>query len=149
MTTLVPRSSRRYLDPADVIARMQAAFKYVEISEEGARAHVAAWMEQLAFVTEAGRRADANRLIDQLEQSQDAACFIHFGNDLGADGLCLSMLMIPHQPLTIEGHGSDEPTAALIENAAAALGYELFDPESKKAATRRDTHEFGDYAAAA
>jgi len=146
MATLVPRSGRRYLDPADVIARMEATFSYVEITEEGARDHVAAWMQQLAFVTEDGRCGDAHRLIDQLEQSQDAACFIHFGNDLGADGLCLSMLMIPHQPLIIEGHGTDGQTLALIENAAAALGYELFEPESEKAATHRDTHE---YAAAA
>ena len=119
MTTLVPRSGRRYLDPTQVIARMQAAFKYVEITEEGARNHVAAWMEQLAFVTEQGRTEAADHLIDQLEQSQDAACFIYFCNDLGADGMCLSMLMIPHQPLTIEGHGTDEQTLALIGNAAA------------------------------
>ena len=148
MTTLVPRSSRRYLDPAEVVARMQAAFEYVEITEEGARSHVAAWMQQLVFVSEEGR-ADADRLMDQLEQSQDAARFIYFGNDLGADGMCLSMLMIPHQPLIIEGHGMDGQTLALIANAAAALGYQLFEPESEKAATRRNTREFGDYAAAA
>lgn len=138
MATLIPRSGRRYLDPNEVIARMHATFSYVEITEEGARDHVAAWMQQLAYVTGEGRRADADRLIDQLEQSRDAACFIHFGNNLGADGMCLTMLMIPHQPLIVEDHGTDVQTAALIKNAAAALEYEVFEPESVKAEARKE-----------
>ena len=149
MTTLVPRSGRRYLNPTEVIARMQAAFKYVEITAEGARDHVAAWMQQLAFVTEDGRCADAHRLIDQLEQSQDAACFIHFCNDLGADGMCLSMLMIPHQPLTIDDHGTDHQTLALIDRCAAALEYEVFAPHSEKREANWNSEEFLDYAATA
>ena len=148
MTTLVPRNGRRYLDPADVIARMHATFSYVEITEEGACDHVAAWLQQLAFVTQEGR-ADADRLMDQLEQSRDAACFIHFGNDLGADGMCLTMLMIPHQPLIVEGHGTDRQTLALIENAAAALGYEVFEPESVKAETRKEPQDRRKYPRAA
>ena len=55
MTTLIPRD--RYLDPMDVIRRMQDAFAYVETSEEGAHAQVLAWMDQLSFVMEQGRTA--------------------------------------------------------------------------------------------
>ena len=149
MTTLMPRDGCRYLKPEEVFARMQATFKYVEITEEGARDHVAAWMQQLAFVTEGGRCADAHQLIDQLEQSQDAACFVHFGNDLGADGMCLSMLMIPHQPLTIDGHGTDHQTLALIDRCAAALEYEVFAPHSEKREANWNSEEFRDYAATA
>jgi len=149
MATLIPRSGRRYLDPKDVIARMQATFAYVEITEDGARDHVAAWLGQLAFVTEKGRRADADRLMDQLEQSQNAACFIHFGNDLGADGICLTMLMIPHQPLIVEGHGTDEQTLALIDNAATALGYEVFEPGNQRTEAKAVSVGTEDYAAAA
>jgi hypothetical protein len=41
----------------------------------------------------------------QLERFQDGARFVHFGDDLGGDGVLLSMLMIPHQhmPLRLEG----------------------------------------------
>ena len=149
MAILMPSPSGQYLKPVDVIARMQKAFAYVETTEEGARERVAAWLEQLAFVTEGGRSADADTYIDQLEQLRDAACFVHFGNDLGADGMCLSMLMIPHQPLTIEGHGADEKTWTLIYSAAHALGYEVFAPESVEAEAKMDSNDRGDYAAAA
>lgn len=149
MTTLMPRASGQYLKPVEVIARMQKAFAYVETTEEGARERVAAWLGQLAFVTEDGRCADTDRLFDQLEQSQDAACFIHFGNDLGADGMCLSMLMVPHQPLTIEAHGNDDRTQALIRRAAAVLEYELFEPKCDKVEATSDAPDFGDYARAA
>src|SRR5688572_30611119 len=126
MTTLMPRDGCRYLKPEEVIARMQKAFAYVETTDEGARDHVAAWMEQLAFVTEEGRTAAADHFMEQLERFQDAARFIHFGNDLGANGVLLSMLMIPHQPLTIEAPDRGAATLALIRRCAATLEYEVF-----------------------
>jgi hypothetical protein len=129
MTTLLPRNGR-YLDPMEVIARMQAEFAYVETSDEGARAHVLAWIGQLAFVAEEGRTAAIEEYMVQLEQYQDAARFVHFGDDLGADGVLLSLLMIPQQPLIIESHGEDEETWFLIYRTAGVLDYEVFEPES-------------------
>jgi hypothetical protein len=148
MTTLMPRNGGLYLKPEEVIGRMQKTFAYVETTEEGAREYIAAWLEQLAFVTPDGRN-DADLCMDQLEQFQYDARFIHFGNDLGADGICLSMLMIPHQPLIIEGRGTDRKTLALIEHAAAALGYEVFDPERADVSARAVAKRTGTYATAA
>ena len=148
MTTLMPRKDGRYLKPAEVIARMQAAFAYLETSEEGARERVATWMEQLVFVTDEGRTA-ADQCLNQLEQFQDAARFIHFGNDLGADGMCLSMLMIPHQPLIIDEHAEDEESWFLIYRAAAALDYQVFEPEVEGAKAPEDAGGREAYAAAA
>jgi hypothetical protein len=149
MTTLMPRDGGRYLNPMDVITRMQAEFAYVETVEEGARDHVAAWLEQLAFVTQDGRTAAADYYMEQLERFQDAARFVHFGDDLGSDGVLLSLLMIPHQPLLIEEHDEREATLALIYRAASALDYEVFEPESVEAGAVLDSDGPAEYAAAA
>jgi hypothetical protein len=149
MTTLMPREDGQYLKPGEIITRMQATFAYVETTDEGARERVAAWLEQLAFVGDEGRGA-ADQCLEQLEQHQDGARFVHFGNDLGADGTCLSMLMIPHQPLIIEGHGADDQTVALIYRVATALGYEVFAPGSEVPEAKIESSKAaGEYAAAA
>ena len=106
-------------------------------------------MEQLAFVTEEGRTAVVDQYRVQLEQFQDAARFVHFGDDLGADGVLLSMLMIPHQPLIIEAHAQDEETWVLIYRCAAALDYEVFEPESVEAEAGAEARAASAYAAAA
>jgi hypothetical protein len=131
MTTLIPRD--RYLDPMDVIRRMQDAFAYVETSEEGAHAQVLAWMDQLSFVMEQGRTAAIDEYMAQLEHFQYAARFIHFSDNMGSDGVLLSMLMVPQQPLIIDGHDEDEQTWYLIYRAAAALNYDVFEPEIETA----------------
>ena len=129
MATLIPRDGARYLDPMEVIRRMQDAFAYVETSEEGARAHVVTWMVQLAFVREEGRTAAIDEYMAQLEHFQYAARFVHFSDNMGSDGVLLSMLMVPQQPLIIDGHDEDEQTWYLIYRAASALNYEVFEPE--------------------
>jgi len=149
MTTLMPRNGGRYLNPMDVIVRMQAEFAYVETVEEGARNHVAAWLDQLAFVGADGRTAAVEDYRDQLERFQDAARFIHFGDDLGNDGVLLSMLMIPHQPLLIEAHDEREATLALIYRAARALDYEVFEPAGVEGDAALAANGPAEYAAAA
>jgi hypothetical protein len=147
MTTLIPRNGR-YLDPMEVITRMQDAFAYVETSEEGARAEVLAWMDQLAFVEQEGRNVAVEEYVAQLEHFQYAARFVHFGDNLGSDGVLLSMLMIPQQPLIVDAHAEDEETWFLIFRAAAALDYELFEPEIA-AEAKPDGEGAREYAAAA
>lgn len=149
MTTLMPRDGGRYLSPGEVITRVQAEFAYVETTEEGAREHVFAWIEQLAFVAADGRAAADDNYLAQLEQLQDAARFVHFGEDLGADGVLLSMLMIPHQPLIIDSHAQDDETWHLIYRCAAALDYEVFAPESEDVKAGTEATNAVAYAAAA
>lgn len=125
----MPRVGGRYLTPVEVIRRVGAAFAYVETTEEDARNQVLECMTQLAFVAAGGRTAADDKYLAQLEQLQDAARFVHFGDDLGGEGLLLSMLMIPHQPLIIE-HRSDvqpEETQAFIARCAAALDYKIVE----------------------
>ena len=166
----MPRAGARYLNPVEVIRRVQGVFAYVETVEEGTRRQVLEWMSQLAFIAADGRAAaDDNYLlsvvtisdpaqpsprplpegegrfvvpmgchpfarnsITQLEQLQDSACFVHFGDDVGADGVLLSMLMIPHQPLVIEysSHAHKEKAQALIARCAAVLDYEIVEQEN-------------------
>ena len=86
-------------------------------------------MNQLAFVAAEGRAAADDNYLAQLEQLRNSARFVHFGDDLGGDGMLLSMLMIPQQPLIIE-HPSDvqpEETQARIARRAAALGYQIVE----------------------
>ena len=149
MTTLMPRVGGSYLTPIEVIRRVEAEFAYVETTEEGARNHVLAWMDQLAFVTAEGRDAGDDKYLAQLEKLQDAARFVHFSDDLGADGVLLSMLMIPQQPLTIEAHAHDEETWVLIYRCAAALDYEVFEPERVEADAKVKATNAASYAAAA
>ena len=130
MVTLMPRAGGRYLTPVEVIRRVEGEFGYVETTEEDARQHVLEWMNQLAFVAADGRAAADDTYLAQLEQLQDAACFMHFGDDIGSDGILLSMLMIPHQPLIIEAHAQDEETWFLIYRCVLALDYEVFEPEA-------------------
>jgi hypothetical protein len=128
---------------------MQAAFAYVETSEEGARAQVLAWMDQLAFVVEEGRTPAVEEYMAQLERFQDAARFVHFSHNVGSDGVLISMLMIPHQSLIVEVHAEDEDTWFLIYRAAAALDYEVFEPQTVAAEAKPDSAGTGEYAAAA
>ena len=134
MTTLIPRNGQ-YLSPMEVIRRLQPEFAYVEISEEGARNHVLTLIDQFKCAAEEERAAAVDEYIGQLERFQDAARFVHFGNDLGSDGVLLSMLMIPQQPLFLDAHGEDEETWFLIFRCAGVLGYEVFEPESAAAET--------------
>lgn len=145
-TTLIPRDGQ-YLSPMEVITRMQDAFAYVETSEEGARAQVLAWMDQLAFAEE-GRSAAVEEYMTQLERFQYAARFIHFGHNLGSDGVLLSMVMVPHQPLFIDTHGDDEETWYLIFRCAGALDYEVFEPEIETVEPSLDFSGTAEYAAA-
>lgn len=149
MATLMPRVGSRYLTPIEVIRRVGAAFAYVETTEEDARKHVLEWMSQLAFVAAEGRAAADDNYLAQLEQLQDAARFVHFGDDLGSDDMLLSMLMIPQQPLIIEAHAQDEETWVLIYRCAAALEYEVFEPESVEVEAGTDAYAASAYAAAA
>lgn len=147
-TTLIPRNGQ-YLSPMEVITRMQTAFAYVETSEEGAHAQVLAWMDQLAFVVDEVRSAAVDEYMAQLEHFQYAARFVHFGHNLGSDGVLLSLLMIPHQPLIIDAHGDDEETWYLIYCCAGALGYEVFEPETPAVELRVDPKGTGQFAPAA
>ncbi|MBI3915448.1 MAG: hypothetical protein HY322_00375 [Betaproteobacteria bacterium] len=161
MTRLVPRKGGRYLSLMEVITRVRAAFAYVEASGEGARDYVLACVDRLAFpaddgrtavdgqAAEDGRVAAAGSYAVQLERFQNAARLVHFGDDLGADGVLISLLMIPRQPLIIEAHGEDEETRVLIYRCAAALDYEVVSDDAAVGDARPDAAYAGSYAAAA
>ena len=127
-TTLIPRNGT-YLSPMEVITRLQPAFAYVETTEEGAGEHVMAWIDQLSFVSDPAGSGLVEEYIGQLEHFRYAARFVHFGDDLGSDGVLLTMIMVPNQPLIIDAHGADEETWYLIFRCAGALGYDVFEPE--------------------
>lgn len=124
---LAPRSGERYLYPTEVIGRMKSAFAYVETSEEGAREKMQEWMSQLAFVAADGRTEACDADFDQLEQLQDAALFVHFGDGVGVDATLLSMFVVPTQPIFVDPLTVDDQSRAapLIARCATALGYEV------------------------
>ncbi|MGQ0750831.1 MAG: hypothetical protein ACT4PS_09885 [Betaproteobacteria bacterium] len=126
---LAPRVGERYLYPTEVIGRMKLAFAYVETSEEGAREKIQEWMSQLAFVAADGRTEECDADLDRLDQLQDAALYVHFGDEVGDDATLLSMFVVPTQPIFVDPlTGEDrEKAAPLIERCAAALGYEVVE----------------------
>jgi hypothetical protein len=125
--TLAPRHGERYLNPLEVIGRMEAAFGYVETSEEGAREKMQQWLSQLAFVAADGRTEECDADLDRVEQLQDAALYVHFGDEVGNDATLLSVFVVPTQPLFVDPLTKDDQgrAAPLIARCAAALGYEL------------------------
>ena len=126
---LAPRTGERYLYPTEVIGRMKSAFAYVETSEEGAREKMLEWMSQLAFVAADGRTGECDADLDRLEQLQDAALYVHFGDEVGDDATLLSMFVVPTQPLFVDPLTEDckGKAAPLIERCAAVLGYEVVE----------------------
>jgi hypothetical protein len=157
MTRLVPHEGERYLNPMEVITRVQDEFAYVEASEEGARDYVLACVDRLAFPAEDGRAAEdervaaAGRYAVQLERFQNAARLVHFGDDLGADGVLITLLMIPRQPLIIDStpHDWDEETMVLILRCAVALDYEVVWDDAVEGTVQPDATYAESYAAAA
>jgi hypothetical protein len=87
------------------------------------------WMSQLTFVTADGHASACDEDLDRLERFQDAALYLHFGDDVGDDATLLSMFIVPTQPIFVDPiTGNDKQKAApLIERCAAALGYEVVE----------------------
>lgn len=128
-SALAPRVGDRYLYPTEVIGRMKSVFAYVEASEEGTRARMQEWMSQLAFVVADGHAVECHADLDRLEQLQDAALYVHFGDDLGSDATLLSMFLVPAQPIFVDPLTEHEQgrAAPLIARCAAALNYEVMN----------------------
>ena len=84
MATLMPRAGGRYLNPVEVIRRVQEAFAYVETTEQGARKQVLEWMSQLAFVAADGRApADDNYLLSVVTISDPNGTYLSQASQLG------------------------------------------------------------------
>ena len=124
MVMLRPLLGGRYLNQDDVIRRVKAAcacsaYAYVETSSEGARERALAWMDQPAF----------NDYLVRPEGLEEAALFVHFGDDLASADALLSMLLMPAWPLIVEysprARGDGVP--ALIARCAKVLKYEIVE----------------------
>lgn len=51
--------------------------------------------EQLAVVAADGRASACGEDLDRLKRFQDAALYVHFGDDIGNDATLLSMFLVP------------------------------------------------------
>jgi len=124
MVMLRPRQGGRYLDPDEVIRRVKtacarSACAYVETSSEGAREQALAWMNQPAF----------NDYLAQPEGLEEAALFVHFGDDLASEDALLSMLLIPGRPLLVEysPRARGDGVRALIARCAKVFNYDIVE----------------------
>ncbi len=120
---LFPPEDGDTLPVADVIQRLRDEFAVVEADPEEGKDHVA------GMIVATLRFSDAlpwkQERLEWLQSVQDSAVYVSFGDDLGTVAGCCVM---PDDALFF---GDDDavagPARPLVERAAAALGYTLFE----------------------
>ncbi len=107
----------------DVVRRLTEEFHIVEVDEDGGQDHIASMIAAtLRFSDELpGKQDQINRLLSL----QETAVWVSFGDDLQVmTGTCVTT-----DPELFFGSRDDVdgPARPLVERAAVALGYELYE----------------------
>ena len=122
-TKLFPPESRDALPVAEIIKRLRGEFQVVHADRDQGQDHVAAMIAATLRFSDVvpGKQERLAR----LQSIQQAAVYVSFGDDLG---LVASCCVMPDSALFFDS--PDEVSGAarpLLERAASALGYTLFD----------------------
>jgi len=123
---LCPPEGRNALPVNDVIRRLRDEFDVVDADPDAGQDHVAGMIAATLRVSDlvSGKQEH----LAWLQSVQDDAVYVSFGDDLG---LVASCCVLPGSELffdsSVEIHGSARP---LVERAAKALGYTVYDPEA-------------------
>ena len=120
---LLPPEGRDALPVADVIRRLEDEFASVDADPDEGQDHVAGMIAATLRFSDAipGKQ---DRLA-WLQSVQDAAVSVSFGDDLGTVASCCVM---PDSELFFGNPDEvDGPARPLVERAASALGYTLYE----------------------
>jgi hypothetical protein len=124
---LCAKAQREYLEPREVVNRINTAFAYVEVSEEAGRKHVDEVITQLQSMMRDGTIPQDSHYIARMKRMKDEAVFVYFGDNPGIEEKCLNTTIIPGEPLYFHYSSPEHETAAqpLLERCAVALGYDI------------------------
>jgi hypothetical protein len=120
---LFPPEGRDALPVSDVIRRLEEEFDIVDADPDEGQDHVAGMIAATLRFSDAlpGKQ---DRLA-WLQAAQGAAVYVSFGDDLGIMAGCCVM---PNAELFFGSRDEvDGPARPLVERAAAALDYTLFE----------------------
>ncbi len=120
---LFPPEGRDALPVADVIERLRDEFDVVDADPDAGQDHVAGMIAATLRFSDAvpGKQ----ERLAWFQSVQDSAVYVSFGDDLGVVANCCVM---PDSELFF-GHGDevDGPARPLVDRAAVALGYTVFE----------------------
>lgn len=120
---LFPPKGRDALPITEVIDRLREEFEVVDADPDKGRDHVAGMIAAtLRFSDAIPSKQDR---LTWLQSVQDTAVYVSFGDDLGLVANCCVMRdseLFFGNPDEVDG-----PARPLVERAASALGYTLFE----------------------
>ena len=116
-----------YLEPREVVNRINAVFAYVEASEEEGRTHVRDVIQQLQTMMKEGTVPHDRQYLAHMRRVQDQAIYVYFGDNPGVEDECLSAAVIPGEPLFFDYSSPEHEKAArpILERCAIVLGYDI------------------------
>jgi hypothetical protein len=120
---LFPPEGHNALPVADVIRRLKDEFAAVDADSDKGQNHVADMIAATLRFSDAipGKQ----ERLAWLQSVQDAAVYVSFGDDLGTVAGCCVM---PDSELFFGSPDEvDGPARPLVERAASALGYTVFE----------------------
>jgi hypothetical protein len=125
---LHPKSGCDYLSPSEVITRLQAGFKYVDLDPHQGQLRVDQMADQLTrmqFLTPPPATLEE---IDRLRSLRKQAVFVTFYDNSDSEYCYLSTTVIPGEPLFIGFSSSqhEEHSAQLLARCAMLLDYDVF-----------------------
>ena len=120
---LFPTEGRNSLQVVEVINRLKDEFAIVDADPHEGQDHVADMIAATLRFSDA--LCGKQERLAWLQSVQDAAVYVSFGDDLGMVSGCCVM---PDSELFFGSPDDvDGPGRPLVERAAAALGYTVFD----------------------
>jgi hypothetical protein len=124
---LFPKSGNPYLTPAEVIARLQAHFGYVETDPQRGADHVDSMVAQLARMQFLSPPPATPEQIERLRSVRSQAVLVVFSDDASSEYAYLTTTLIPGEPLFFgfSSANQEEASAELLERCASVLGYEI------------------------
>ncbi len=96
---LFPKPGNPYLSPSEIIARLQANFRYVEVDKCRGEAHVDKMVTQLQRMRFLTPPPATPEVIERLQSVRGEAVEVIFYDDAGSDDAYLTTTAIPDEPL--------------------------------------------------
>jgi hypothetical protein len=124
---LCAKAQHEYLEPREVVDRINTVFAYVEVNEEAGRKHVAEVLAQLQTMMRDGTIPQDDHYLLHMKRMRNEAVFVYFGDDPGIEEKCLNTTIIPGEPLYFYYSSSAHEAAGrpILERCATVLDYDI------------------------
>jgi hypothetical protein len=120
---LFPFEGNDYLSPVEIIERLKLEFEYVEVDEEAGQGYIGDMIARILRMPDS--LPGKQERLDELQEARQQAVFVAFGDD---PGIAASSCLKPESEIFFGSPDEvDGPARALVERAAEALSYEVFE----------------------